>query len=134
MRRSQPTVGSAYQPFQPARRPEGKPAGKPTYRVLVHRKFANHWAELVERVGLQQAQQFWDHVSQAPGSTSGIASTVILRGKAGRAQGPGWSRTHHYELSGAARIDYQYHNEFRVRTDGDAHPVVAILTINYSSH
>lgn len=125
---------SAYQPFEPARRPKGKPGTKPAYRVLVHRKFANHWGEVVDRVGLQQAQQFWDHVSQAPGSTSGLASITILKGKAGRPQGAGWSRTHHYEISGAGRVDYQYHNEFREGAKGDSHPVVAILTINYSSH
>lgn len=125
---------SAYRPFEPARRPEKRPSTKPLYRVLVHRKFANHWNEIVERVGLQQAQQFWDHVSRTPGSISGIASITILKGKAGRPQGGGWSRTHHYELSGAARVDYQYHNEYRQGAKGDAHRVIAILTINYSSH
>jgi hypothetical protein len=128
------SMPSAYQPFAPARRPNGKPDEKPSYRVLVHRKFANHWDQVADRVGLQQAQQFWDHVSQTPGSTSGLASITILKGKAGRAQGAGWSRTHHYELSGAGRVDYQYHNEYRDGAKGDSHPVVAILTINYSSH
>ena len=51
-RRGRSPLPSAYQPLQPARRPAGKPIEKPTYRVLVHRKFANHWAQAVERVGL----------------------------------------------------------------------------------
>jgi hypothetical protein len=49
-------------------------------------------------------------------------------------KGPGWSRTTHYELSSMARVDYQYNNSYCVCDDGDAHAVVAILTINYSSH
>lgn len=125
---------SDYQPFQPARRPGSRPDKKPIYRVLVHRKYRNHWDELVARVGLQQAQQFWDHVVSTPGATSAIASITILRGKAGASRGAGWSRTHHYEVSGAGRIDYQYHNAFKTSADGDEHRVVAMLTISYSSH
>jgi hypothetical protein len=100
----------------------------------VHRKFKNHWDELVDRVGLQGAQQFWDHVVSTPGSISPIASITILRGKAGAPQGAGWSRTHHYEISGAGRINYQYHNAHKTSADGDEHRVVAILTISFSSH
>lgn len=118
----------------PAKRPGGRPDQKPDYRVLVHRKYLNHWTQIEARVGTQQAQQFWDHVSSTPGATTPIASTSILRGKAGRPMKPGWSRTYHYELSGAARVDYQFHNGYKVRPDRDAHPVVAILTISYSSH
>ena len=125
---------SAYQPYMPAPRPGHRPDEKPSYRVLVHRKFLNHWDDLVERVGIQQAQQFWDHVSMTPGKVSALASIVILKGRAGRSMGEGWSRTHHYEVSGAGRIDYQFHNAYRTSSDGDPHPVVAILTINFSSH
>ena len=132
--RGRSLLPSAYQPLQPARRPAGKPTEKPNYRVLVHRKFANHWSQAVERVGLQQVEQVWDHVAQTPGSTSPVASITILKGKAGRPQGAGWSRTDHYELSGAARIDYQFHNEYAVSEGGDKHRVVAILTIDFSSH
>ncbi|HEX6472177.1 MAG TPA: hypothetical protein VF069_24000 [Streptosporangiaceae bacterium] len=100
----------------------------------MHKRFRSHYEELPARVGLQQAQQFWDHVADAPGSPDPIAPTTILKGKAGRPKGPGWSRTIHYELSSSARIDYQYHNAYTTTPDGDPHPVVAILTINYSSH
>lgn len=127
-------AASAYDPLQPARRPGGKPAEAPRYRVLVHKRFRHHYAELVPRVGLQQASQFWDHVAQNPGSPSAIASTCYLRGKAGRPKGPGWSRTVHYELSGSARIDYQYHDAYSTDTKDSPHRVVAILTISYSSH
>lgn len=125
---------SAYLPFVPAQRPGSKPSIGPKYRVLVHRKFKNHWDEMVNRVGLQQAQQFWDHVSMSPGTKSAIASITILRGRAGWPMEAGWSKTHHYEVSGAGRIDYQYHNAFAGGAASDTHRVVAILTINYSSH
>lgn len=125
---------SNYQPFEPARRPGARPDDKPRYRVLVHRRFRGHWNELVSRVGLKAAQQFWDHAAQTPGAPDPIAATCYLRGKAGRPQGPGWSRTLHYEISGAGRINYQYHDTYRTAHDADPHPIVAILTINYSSH
>lgn len=127
-------TASAYQPFQPARRPGGRPKARPRYRVLVHRKFMTHWNEIVERVGIQAAQEFWDHAADSPGVPPPTAGTTILRGKAGQPKGPGWSRTVHYELSSKARINYQIHDSFKTAPDGDEHPVVAILTIDYSSH
>jgi hypothetical protein len=125
---------SAYEPFEPARRPGGRPDQAPRYRVLVHGRFRRHYEELASRVGLQQARQFWDHVATSPGNPCAIASTCYLRGKAGRPQGPGWSRTIHYELTSSARIDYQFHDAYRTEAGGDPHPVVAILTVSYSSH
>lgn len=128
------TLSSAYDPNVPARRPGGKPHEAPRYRVLVHRRYLGHYEELAERVGIKQAQQFWDHVARDPGNPDPIASTCFLRGRAGRPKSPGWSRTIHYEVSSSARIDYQYHDSYTTEPDGDSHPVVAILTINYSSH
>ncbi len=125
---------SAYDPFETARRPGRRPGSAPAYRVLVNKRYRNHYAQLVERVGLQQAQQMWDHVANSPGATSGVAATTILRCKAGLPQGPGWSRTVHYEVTGSARVDYQYHDAYRAHPDGDAHRVVAILTISFGSH
>ncbi|WP_344914041.1 hypothetical protein [Streptosporangium oxazolinicum] len=100
----------------------------------MHRKFFRHYEQLADRVGIQQAQQFWDHVSQEPGKPPAVGQTTILKGKAGKPQGTGWSRTVHYEVSSYARIDYQYNDEYQTSPEGDAHAVVAILTINYSSH
>lgn len=127
-------MSSAYDPLTPARRPGIRPEAQPDYRVLVHKRFRNHYVQLVERVGLQQAQQLWDHLASNPGRTSGIASTTMLRGKAGRPQGPGWSRTVHYEVTSSARVDYQYNDTYKTSPDGDAHRVVAILTISFGSH
>lgn len=127
-------TGSAYQPYQPARRPGGSPTAKPRYRVLVHRKFADAWASLPTRVGLTAAQQFYDHVAHSPGTPASINRTGVLRGKAGEPLGPGFSRTIHYEISGAGRVDYQYHDAYTGGAHGDPHPVVLIRAINLSSH
>jgi hypothetical protein len=124
----------AYRPYESGKRPGGRPDTAPAYRVLVHRKYRDHYEDLAERVGLQQAQQFWDHIAQIPGKPSPIAQTCFLRGKAGVPMGPGWSRTVHYELTGSARADYQFHNAFTTGVGGDPHAVVAILTLDYSSH
>ena len=135
MLRGQPmTQNSAYQPFRPARRPGGKPEQAPTYRVLVHHQYKAHYDELVARVGIKQAQQFWDHISHIPGEPDPIAPTCIMRGSAGRPRGPGWSKTRHYEISSSARINYQYNDIFKTRHDDLPHKVVGILTIDYSSH
>ena len=128
------TPNSAYSPYEPAERPGGKPDEAPAYRVLVHHKYKSHYDELVKRVGVQQAQQFWDHVAHNPGKPDPIAQTCILAGKAGRPKGLGWSRTTHYEVSSSARINYQYHNDYKTAADADPHRVVTIETIDYSSH
>lgn len=128
------TAGGAYKPLVPARRPGGRPAEEPTYRVLVHRKFVDKWSELAERVGIASAQEFWDHVATSPGQPPPTASTCLLRGKPGLPQGPGWSRTIHYEVSSMARINYQYHDAYTTSDQGDQHRVVAVLTIDFSSH
>ena len=121
---------SAYSPNRPAKRPGGKPGIAPKYRVLLHRSFARRYAELARRVGLQQAQQFWDHISQNPGQPSGTASITILKGSVGKASG-GWSRVYHYELSSMARVNYRFHNTFVTADGDDPHPVVVILTISF---
>ncbi len=102
--------------------------------MLVHRQFKHLWDALPDRVGLQSAQQFYDHVAQAPGNPAAINRTGVLRGKAGRPIAEGFSRTIHYEISGAGRIDYQFNDAYTGGTAGDPHPVVFILSINLSSH
>jgi hypothetical protein len=124
----------ADQPYQPARHPGGRPTSKPHYRVLVHRKFAEMWTSLPERVGVVATQQFYEHVSQSPGQPAAVNRTGVLRGRAGEPMAPGFSRTIHYEISGAGRIDYQYHDAYDAGTHGDPHPVVFIRAINLSSH
>jgi len=124
----------AYQPLVPARRPGGKPGEAPEYRVLVHRKFLDKWHQLADRVGLAAAQELWDHLATNPGTPPETAATCILRGKAGLPQGPGWSKTVHYELSSMARVNYQHIDAYKTSESGDEHKVVAVLSIDYSSH
>ena len=127
-------MNRAYDPMVPAKRPGGKPKEKPKYRVLVHRKYGSAWEQIVDRAGLQQARQFWDHVSNTPGVKDAIANTCYLRGKAGAQKAKGFSKTIHYELTSKARINYQYCNNYQTEPGGDQHGVVFILSIDYSSH
>lgn len=92
------------------------------------------WAQLAKKVGLEGAQQFYDHVSLSPGQPPRINSASILRGKAGRPKFEGASRTIHYEISGAGRIDYQFVDNYTGGLHGDPHNVVFILTIDFDSH
>jgi hypothetical protein len=124
----------AYRPLVSARSPGGRPIDAPAYRVLVHRQYLDEWNSLVDWVGRTAARQFWDHVSQTPGLPPKVGSSAMLRGKH---HGPKWadySRTIHYEISGAGRIDYQYADATAEGAHGDAHAVVKILTIDFSSH
>ena len=123
----------SYQPYRPARRPGRRPRARPRYRVLVHRQFVDLWSQLPDRVGLEAAQQFYDHVANTPGQIPKVGSATILKGSLGRPIADGFSRTVLYEISGAGRIDYQYHDAY-VSTQGDPHPVVFILRIGLSSH
>ncbi len=101
--------------------------------MLVHRRFKQLWDELVEKVGLQNAQQFYDHVALKPGSLPEVGTSVIFRGEKGRPIALGFSSTVHYEITGAGRINYQF-NDHYLGPRGDPHPVVVILTIDLGSH
>lgn len=124
----------AYHPLWVTGRPGGKPDVAPVYRVLVEKRFYRKWLELPDRVGLESACQFWDHIAMTPGQVPLINGSCLLRGRAGAPQAEGWSRTVHYEVSSMCRVNYQFKDDYRTRPDGDPHKVVAILTINYSSH
>jgi hypothetical protein len=80
-RRSDPAPGT-YRPHVAARRPGGRPSVKPVFRVLVHRQFLGIWNDLPSRVGLENAQQFWDHVAMTPGQPPkvGTSSTAAAIG------------------------------------------------------
>jgi hypothetical protein len=91
------------------------------------------WALLPERAGLAAAQQFYDHVAHTPGRPAAVNRTGVLRGRASEPMAPGFSRTIHYEISGAGRIDYQFNDAYQ-GARGDPHPVVFIRAINLSSH
>ncbi|WP_157106220.1 hypothetical protein [Nocardia sienata] len=124
----------AYRPFVAARAPGGRPPTEPAYRVLVHRQYLDAWNSLADRVGITSARQFWEHVSCTPGTPPAVGTSTVLRGKHHGPKWEGYSRTIHYEISGAGRIDYQYCNATTEGDRGDPHPVVKILTIDLGSH
>jgi len=101
--------------------------------VLVHRQFAHLWDQLPDRVGLAAAQQFYDHVANSPGRIPPVGTSTILKGSLGAPISEGFSRTVHYEISGAGRIDFQY-NDAYVGKQGDPHPIIFILRIGLGSH
>lgn len=102
--------------------------------MLVHRQYIDEYNELVTRCGLESAQQFWDHVANTPGAISVINGTTVLKGKAGRPDVDGFSRTIHYEISGAARINFQFCDAYRTGPDDEPHSIVRIKTITFTSH
>jgi len=132
-RRSDPAPG-AYRPHVAARRPGGKPPERPIFRVLVHRQYLGTWNGLPARVGLANAQQFWDHVAMTPGQPPRVGTSSVMKGKHAAPKWPGYSRTIHYEITGAGRIDYQFNPAATEGTRGDRHGVVKILTIDLGSH
>ncbi|WP_109525409.1 MULTISPECIES: hypothetical protein [Nocardia] len=74
------------------------------------------------------------YVFMTPGAPPAIGTSTILRGRHHGPKSAGYSRTIHYEISGAGRIDYQYCNNTTEGTHGDPHHVVKILTIDLGSH
>jgi hypothetical protein len=124
----------AYRPFVSARRPGSPPDSKPRFRVLVHRQYLDLWNQLVDRVGEQNAQQVWDHVAHTPDRFPSVGSSSVMKGKYAQPKWEGYSRTIHYEITGAGRIDYQYCADSQEGSQGDPHGVVKILTIDLSSH
>lgn len=85
-------------------------------------------------MGIQNAQQFWDHVAQTPGLPPRVGRSSVMKGKHNAAKWPGYSKTIHYEITGAGRIDYQFNPESTEGARGDPHPVVKILSIDLGSH
>jgi hypothetical protein len=124
----------AYRPYVSARRPGAGPATKPTYRVLVHREFLDEWNSLVDRVGLNSAQQFWDHVATTPGQQPSVGRSSMMKGKHHGPKWPGYSPTIHYEISGSGRLNYQFNPTAEDGSKGDRHSVVKILSIDLGSH
>jgi hypothetical protein len=103
--------------------------------VLVHRKHEDRWRELPTRVGLEQAQRFYDHVTTNPGDPPDGVTVTILMGSARKPQEDGFSPTRHLRVPGhAARLDYQFNPAYEGGAHGDRHPVVRIIAIASSSH
>lgn len=133
MSRSEPQP-KAYRPFQSARKPGGKPDVQPEWRVLVHRKHAAAWSNLVERFGQTNADELWDHLTTSPDRPPRLGTVTPMRGKLGKALNDGTSRVYHYEISGAGRVDYRFHPSFSSAPDREPHPTVFIVSIDHRSH
>ena len=58
----------------------------------------------------------------------------MMKGKHNGPKWSGYSKTIHYEISGAGRIDYQYADATVEGAKGDPHHVVKILSIDLGSH
>jgi hypothetical protein len=132
-RKGNPAPGG-YRPHVAARRPGGRPPSKPAFRVLVHHKYLAIWNELTERVGLTNAQQFWDHVAMTPGQPPRVGTSSVMKGKHNAPKWPGYSKTIHYEITGAGRIDSQFNPAASDGARGDSHGVVKIMSIDLGSH
>ena len=55
------------------------------------------------RVGLENAQQFWDHVATTPGQPPKVGTSSVMKGKHALPKWPGYSKTIHYEITGPGR-------------------------------
>lgn len=100
----------------------------------MHHKYLAVWNELAGRVGLANAQQFWDHVAMTPGQPPKVGTSSVMKGKHNSPKWPGYSKTIHYEITGAGRIDYQFNPAATDGSRGDPHSVVKIMSIDLGSH
>ena len=129
----------AYDPYRTVGRPGGKPATKPRFRVLIHKRDWAAWQKLIEEAGEQNARQLWEHLAHRADQPPLLGTSTPLKGAhAGPANG--WSRIYHYEVSGPGRVDYRHHTKFdggdKKTADGkyDQHPCVRIVDISMGSH
>lgn len=118
----------AYRPFVSARAPF-PPTEKPVWRVLVHRQLLQEWNELVDRAGPANARELWSYLTSSPNRPPALGCVSKMRGVP-----KGSDAVWHYELTGAGRVDFTVHPEFKTADGGDAHPCVKIVGIDYGSH
>lgn len=123
----------AYDPFITIASPGGKPATKPRFRILMSKNLWKAWENAIGQAGPQNVQQLWNHLAYRPDRPPLLGSVTRLKG--GHLKGKhGWSDVHHYEITGAGRIDYQFDPQYTGGTKGDPHGVVKIIRIDMSSH
>lgn len=123
----------AYAPLVTTGRPGGKPDEQPRFRPLIHKKDWAAWRAMVETVGLQSAQRLWDHLAFNADRKPQVGRVTIMKGRHMRGR-DGWSDVHHYEVSGAGRVDFQYHKSYEGGDENLPHAVVRIIRISMSSH
>jgi hypothetical protein len=91
------------------------------------------WENATGQAGDQKVQQLWNHLAYRPDKPGLLGGVTRVKGGQARGRG-GWSDVHHYEITGAGRIDYQFHPEYSGGAKGDPHPVVKIIRIDMFSH
>lgn len=125
----------AYQPFVAARCPSsGKPVVKPVWRVLVHRKHVADWNRIREVCGEQNGLELWRHLTTRPDQKPLLGTVTPMKGRQYAGTPGGMSRVYHYEITGAARLDYRYNAQYRTGRHGDPHKIVQIVSIQLGSH
>lgn len=129
---TRPTPG-AYSPLITTGRPGGKPTQRPRFRVLINKSDWKQWTDMLDQVGMQSGQRLWDHLAFRADRPPEVGKVTRLKGRHMKGQ-DGWSGVHHYEVSGAGRVDFQFHPAFTEGKAGDPHPVVRIIRISMSSH
>ena len=65
-----------------------------------------------------------------PGQPPKVGTSSVMKGKHAAPKWPGYSKTIHYEITGAGRIDYQFNPSATEGPRGDPHGAVKILTID----
>jgi len=68
-----------------------------------------------------------------PGQPPKAGSFSVMKGKCAVPKWPGYSKTIHYEITGAGRIDYQFNPSADDGARGDSHGVVKIMSIDPGS-
>lgn len=124
----------SYRPFVVARYPAtGKAPVKPSWRILVHRKHLERWNSIASVCGESNAGELWLHLATQPDQRPRLGTVTPMKGNQHGKQADGTSRVYHYEVSGAARVDYRFNAEAKAGK-GDKHPVVWIVSIELGSH
>ena len=131
-KRAAPNLG-ANPPYVPAPSSGGRPKNAPRFLVLVHRGHWQKWTEIENRCGPSNAKELWDHLSQRPDRRPLLGTVTKMKGKPGKPQ-DGKSSVYHYEITGAARIDYRYKYGHQSSPQREPRDTVFIVGIEFGSH
>lgn len=123
----------AYDPLVSVESPGGKPEKKPRFRVLINKSHWRAWERMIQAVGAQSAQRLWNHLAHSADQPPLVGQVTRMKGGHMKATG-GWSAVHHYEVSGAGRVDFRYHHSFTGGATGEPHGVVQVIRVDLSSH
>ena len=131
-KRATPSPG-ANPPYVPAPNLGGRPQSAPRFLVLVHRQHWERWIDIANRCGLRNARELSDHLSQRADQLPLLGTVTKMKGKLGKAQN-GMSAVYHYEITGAARIDFRYKYGHQSTPDRTPRDTVFIVGIDFGSH